>query len=172
MTARTPKARFAFVRYRRVFAAAGWTATETRGEGHGVGTEAAPIKRAILRLLDAVSDEHPLGHQPSKAARYVLLSRHAARVEIMFEKNADSPLNLWCRESAAGAALVAASTAATLSVRRAVGQARCRRRTPVWPAQRAPGHAPVGRGLLGPLHPDRLGGRRADHRPPPRRHLR
>lgn len=108
MTGGTPKARFAFVQYRRVFAAVGWTAAEGAGERHGASTDAAPVKRAILTLLDAVADEHPLGHQPSKAARYVLLSRHGARVEIMFEKNVDSPPNFWCRESAAGAALIAA----------------------------------------------------------------
>ena len=107
MTARTLKARFALVQYRRVFAAAGWTAAGVGGEGHGASTDATPVEHAILGLLDAVADEHPLGHQPSKAARYVLLSRHGARVEIMFEKNAGSPAHLWCRESAAGTALIA-----------------------------------------------------------------
>ena len=85
-----------------------WTAAEVGGEGHGVSTEAVPSKRTILGLLDTVADEHPLGHQPSKAAHYVLLSHHGARVEIMFEKNVNSPSNFWCRESAASAALIAA----------------------------------------------------------------
>ena len=65
------------------------------------------LKRAIIALLDAVADEHEEGHQPSKAARYVLLSRHGARIEVMFEKNADSPPNIWCLEAAAGRALIA-----------------------------------------------------------------
>ena len=107
MTARTSKIRFAFVQHTRVFASVERTAATVGREGHGVGTDAAPLKRDILGLLDAVADEHPLGHQPRKAARYVLLSRHGARVEIMFEKNADSPANLWCHERAAGAALIA-----------------------------------------------------------------
>lgn len=66
------------------------------------------LKRAALGLLNAVADEHPLGHQTSKAARYIMVSDDGARVEIMFEKNDDSPPNLWCLERAAGAALIAA----------------------------------------------------------------
>ena len=65
------------------------------------------LKRAITSLLDAIAAEHEERHQPSKAARYVLLSRHCARVEVMFEKNADSPSNIWCLEAAAGKTLIA-----------------------------------------------------------------
>lgn len=63
------------------------------------------IKDAAMGLLTAVANEHPLGHQPSKAARFILTSRHGVGVEIMFEKNDRSPSNLWCLEKAAGAAL-------------------------------------------------------------------
>jgi hypothetical protein len=65
------------------------------------------IKDAAVGLLGAVAKEHPLGHQPSKAARFVLTSRSGVDVEIMFEKNDRSPQNLWCLEKAAGAALIA-----------------------------------------------------------------
>lgn len=65
------------------------------------------IKDAAVGLLGAIAMEHRLGHQPSKAARFVLTSRHGADVEIMFEKNEHSPPNLWCLEKAAGAALIA-----------------------------------------------------------------
>lgn len=66
------------------------------------------LKRAILGLLDAVADEHSLGHQESKAARYVLASKDRTSVEIMFEKNSRSPPNIWCHEKAAGKALISA----------------------------------------------------------------
>lgn len=63
------------------------------------------LKEAAVGLLGAVAKEHPLGHQASKAARFLLKSRHGIDVEIMFEKNGGSPPNLWCLEKAAGAAL-------------------------------------------------------------------
>lgn len=59
------------------------------------------MKRAIVGLLDVVANEHPLKHQDSKTARYVLTARGGATVEIMFEKNEESPPNLWCLEAAA-----------------------------------------------------------------------
>jgi hypothetical protein len=65
------------------------------------------IKDAAAALLGAIAQEHPLGHQSSKAARFVLTSRHGVNVEVMFEKNDGSPPNLWCLEKAAGAALIA-----------------------------------------------------------------
>jgi len=65
------------------------------------------LKDGAVGLLTAIAEEHPLGHQPSKAARFVLTSRHDVRVEIMFEKNMTVPPNLWCLEKAAGPALIA-----------------------------------------------------------------
>lgn len=73
-----------------------------------MSTDTAFLKCAVLGLLEAVADEHPVGHQQSKAARHLLLSRLGAPVEIMFEKNADSPPNIWCHEKAAGTVLIAA----------------------------------------------------------------
>jgi hypothetical protein len=64
------------------------------------------IKDAAVGLLGAVAQEHRLGHQPSKAARFVLTSQHGTNVEIMLEKDERSPPNLWCLEKAAGAALI------------------------------------------------------------------
>ena len=65
------------------------------------------LKDGAVGLLTAIAEEHPLGHQRSKAARFVLISRHGVKVEIMFEKNMTSPRNLWCLEKAAGPALIA-----------------------------------------------------------------
>lgn len=64
------------------------------------------LKRAAVGLLDAVAVEHGLGHQSSKANRYVLTSRDGTEVELMFEKNESSPANIWCLQSAAGTSLV------------------------------------------------------------------
>lgn len=64
------------------------------------------MKLAAVGLLDAIGVEHELGHQSSKANRYILTSRDDTRIEIMIEKNEDSPLNLWCLQSAAGATLI------------------------------------------------------------------
>ena len=65
------------------------------------------LKDGAVALLTAIAEDHPLGHQSSKAARFVLTSRHGVKVEIMFEKNMTSPPNLWCLEKAAGRALIA-----------------------------------------------------------------
>lgn len=64
------------------------------------------LKTAAFGLLSAIAKEHPLSHQDSKAARFLLTSRHGVDVEIMFERNDRSPPNLWCLEKAAGAVLV------------------------------------------------------------------
>ena len=64
------------------------------------------LRASALGLLGAVAQEHPLSHQSSKAARFILTSRHGVDVEVMFEKDDRSPPNLWCLEKAAGAALI------------------------------------------------------------------
>jgi hypothetical protein len=66
------------------------------------------LKKAIIGLLDAVAQEHPLGHQDVYASRYVLSSREGATVEILVEKGEKSPPNIWCLADAAGEALIAA----------------------------------------------------------------
>ena len=65
------------------------------------------LKDGAVGLLMAIAEEHPFGHQPSKAARFVFTSCHGVKVEIMFEKNMANPPNLWCLEKAAGPALIA-----------------------------------------------------------------
>lgn len=65
------------------------------------------LKRATLGRLGAVAEEHPAGHQDSKAARFLLASADGARVEVMVEKNDDSPLNIWCHVRAVDEALLA-----------------------------------------------------------------
>jgi hypothetical protein len=65
------------------------------------------LKKAVVNLFDARADEHELGHQDCMANRYVLRSRHGARVEIMFEKSAETSANFWCLRAAAGWALIA-----------------------------------------------------------------
>ena len=67
----------------------------------------AAFKRAIFVLLQEVAREHPLGHQDSKAARFVLTSRDGTDLEIMFEKKEDDPPNIWFLEKAADASLTA-----------------------------------------------------------------
>lgn len=59
------------------------------------------IKQSVVVLLDLLAAEHPLGHQDSKAARYLLTTPAGAKIEILFEKNVKSPANLWVLEKAA-----------------------------------------------------------------------
>jgi hypothetical protein len=65
----------------------------------------AGLKRAAVALLDAVAQPHPAGHQAGKAARYVLTAVGGSPLEVMFEKDEDSSVNLWVASSAAGALL-------------------------------------------------------------------
>lgn len=53
------------------------------------------LKLACLALLDDAAVEHPSGHQGKLAARYILRSVNGERIELMFEKGAKSPANLW-----------------------------------------------------------------------------
>ena len=66
------------------------------------------IEDASHGLLNTVADEPVLGHQSSKVAHDVLVSRHSFRVETILEKNADSPPNIWWYEKVAGTVLIAA----------------------------------------------------------------
>lgn len=62
----------------------------------------ATLKASAVALLDVLADEHPLGHQASKARRYVLTAPGGTPLEVMFEQDADSSANLWALEKAAG----------------------------------------------------------------------
>lgn len=61
------------------------------------------LKNAAIALLDALATEHRLKHQPSKANRYVLSAPGGRSLEIMVEKNEESPLNIWILDEIAGA---------------------------------------------------------------------
>ncbi|RFP88261.1 hypothetical protein DZK27_09225 [Rhodobacteraceae bacterium 63075] len=56
------------------------------------------LRQAILERLDTCALEHPSGHQGSKAARYLILTRQGGAVELMFEKGPASAPNLWAAE--------------------------------------------------------------------------
>ncbi|PPE79383.1 hypothetical protein C3941_13615 [Kaistia algarum] len=60
------------------------------------------LKRAVVGVLDAIASEHPLRHQPSKARRYILAAPSGTPLEIMFEQDVASPVNLWMALKAAG----------------------------------------------------------------------
>lgn len=64
--------------------------------------EKETLKAAAVALLDALADEHPLGHQTSKARRYVLCTPGGTPLEVMFERDAKSSANLWVHAKAAG----------------------------------------------------------------------
>jgi hypothetical protein len=66
-------------------------------------TGRALVKRALVALLDELADEHPAGHQPGYAARYVLTTDDGTQLEIMIEKGERSPPNVWMlRKAGAG----------------------------------------------------------------------
>jgi hypothetical protein len=79
------------------------------------------MKTAAVALLDAVATEHPLGHQPSKASRYVLCADGGVPIEIMFEKNESSPANLWVHLRAAGPLAVKGRSSPASSLRTKIG---------------------------------------------------
>jgi hypothetical protein len=56
------------------------------------------LKGAILERLDGVAVEHPSGHQAVYAARYMLQRPDGQGIELMFEKSARTPANLWVCE--------------------------------------------------------------------------
>lgn len=53
------------------------------------------LKSAILARLSAVADVHPMGHQTTYAARFVLRASNGETIELMFQKGDNSPANLW-----------------------------------------------------------------------------
>lgn len=60
------------------------------------------LKTAIAAVLDALAEEHPLGHQDAYARRYILTTRSGKRVELMLEKSPKTPANLWIESRIAG----------------------------------------------------------------------
>ncbi|MBL0946842.1 hypothetical protein [Brevundimonas sp.] len=60
------------------------------------------IKAAAVALLDGLGEVHPMGHQDSKARRYVLRADGGTPLEIMFEQDPKSSANLWVHARAAG----------------------------------------------------------------------
>ncbi len=53
------------------------------------------FKQACLTILDGVASEHPVGHQGKLAARYLMRTGRGDSIELMFEKGAKTPPNLW-----------------------------------------------------------------------------
>lgn len=59
-----------------------------------------PMKTAIAAMLDALPQEHLLGHQDAYARRYVLTCRSGRPIELMFEQSPMTPPNLWIESRA------------------------------------------------------------------------
>jgi hypothetical protein len=85
----------------------------------------AQLKSAAEAILDRLADEHPLGHQASKAGRYVLRTTGGSSIELMIEKNDTAPLNLWVErrhaEAFVGGAISCKPSPAS-SLRRTIGK--------------------------------------------------
>lgn len=62
----------------------------------------AVLKAAAVALLDTIAEEHPAGHQASKARRYVLAAPGGTALEVMFEQDEGSSAHLWVHRAAAG----------------------------------------------------------------------
>ncbi|MDR9779588.1 hypothetical protein [Rhizobium redzepovicii] len=54
------------------------------------------FKKQVEKLLDQVGREHSSKHQPSKANRYVIGVTGGFPFQVMFEKGAKTPPNIWC----------------------------------------------------------------------------
>lgn len=67
-----------------------------------MSTERAIIKSAAVVLLDALGEEHPLGHQNVYARRYTVSAPGGQPLEVMFEQGTKSPPNVWVHAKAAG----------------------------------------------------------------------
>lgn len=62
-------------------------------------TSRAELKTAIINRLNAVCEEHRMGHQGAYANRYVFKGENGNTTEILFEKSDRAPANLWVLES-------------------------------------------------------------------------
>ncbi len=56
------------------------------------------LQDAAVALLESLAVAHPMGHQEKKANRYVLERKDGTTLEIMFEKNEESPPNIWTED--------------------------------------------------------------------------
>lgn len=54
------------------------------------------FKKQVEKLLDQHGREHSSKHQPRKANRYVIGVPGGYPFQVMYEKGADSPPNIWC----------------------------------------------------------------------------
>ncbi len=54
------------------------------------------FKKQVEKLLDQAGREHASKHQPSKANRYVIGVTGGFPFQVMFEKGARTPPNIWC----------------------------------------------------------------------------
>jgi len=59
-------------------------------------TQNMQFKKQVEKLLDQAGREHASKHQPSKANRYVIQVMGGFPFQVMFEKGAKSPPNIWC----------------------------------------------------------------------------
>lgn len=62
-------------------------------------TPRAELKSAIIDRLNAVCQEHPMGHQGAYANRYIFKGENGTTTEILFEKSDRTPANLWVLET-------------------------------------------------------------------------
>ncbi|KAA1233647.1 hypothetical protein FHL81_19890 [Agrobacterium tumefaciens] len=54
------------------------------------------FKKQVEKLLDQAGREHASKHQPSKANRYVIGVTGGFPFQVMYEKGAKTPPNIWC----------------------------------------------------------------------------
>ncbi|MGQ8630157.1 hypothetical protein ACUTJJ_01575 [Agrobacterium sp. DKPNP3] len=54
------------------------------------------FKKQVEKLLDQVGREHTSKHQPTKANRYVIGVTGGFPFQVMYEKSAKAPPNIWC----------------------------------------------------------------------------
>ncbi len=83
--------------------------------------EKETLKAAAVALLDSLAEEHPLGHQPRKARRYVLRAPGGTPLEVMFEQDPDSSANLWVHAKAAGPLAASGKRMSAASLRSRMG---------------------------------------------------
>lgn len=62
-------------------------------------TPRSELKSAIIKRLDQVCQEHPMGHQGAYANRYIFRGENGTTTEILFEKSDRTPANLWVLEA-------------------------------------------------------------------------
>ena len=56
------------------------------------------LKAKIISRLGEIACEHSKEHQPVKSNRYVICSTSGVKIELMFQKDCGSAVNLWVKE--------------------------------------------------------------------------